>query len=228
MSTLKLIYKNFIRKLLATQFVGFLAYLYILIVFLTSKKKTIYSQYFNTEKFHNTTSIYVFWHGRMILMYFLRPKNKKTNIFISAHADGKIIGRVSKFFNVGVIWGSSNKNPTHSLKKIFTALNQKECLAITPDGPRGPAFEINSNIVKIASKYNLCIIPVTSGMSKKKVFRSWDKFMLPLPFGKLSLIYGKPIKIPPQVTKEQVSLLNTTIKNELNAICKQADKLVIT
>ena len=48
-------------------------------VFLTSKRKTIYSQNFDIKKFQNTTSIYVFWHGRMTLMYFLRPKNKRTN-----------------------------------------------------------------------------------------------------------------------------------------------------
>lgn len=196
-------------------------------VFLTSRRKFIFPEGFNLEQFQNERSVYVFWHGRMVLMYFMRPKNKRTNIFISEHADGKIIGTVSRFFNVGVIWGSSNKDPIGSIKRILQALKKNECLAITPDGPRGPAFEINSNIVKIASKANLNIIPCAYGASKKKVFRSWDSFILPLPFGKLALTYGNPIKIPPNITDEEVKKINATIKKELNDICEQSDQLVL-
>ena len=223
---LKNLYKKFFRKLLASRLIGVLIYLYILTVFLTSRRKIVAPKNFNMEKFQNKNSVYAFWHGRMTLMFFMRPKNKKTNIFISEHADGKIIGNVSKLFNVNVIWGSSNKNTMRAIKEIFTVLKKKECLAITPDGPRGPAFEINSNIVKIASKYNLCIIPWASGASKKKVFSSWDKFILPLPFGKLSLVYGNPIKVPPHVTDSQTKKINSSLKKELNAICKKADNLV--
>ena len=129
---------------------------------------------------------------------------------------------------MGVIWGSSNKNPTNSLKKIFAKLKEKECLAITPDGPRGPVFEINSNIVKIASKFKLNIIPVTFGASKKKIFKSWDKFMLPLPFSRISLIYGNPVEVPAELTEEQIYNLNSIIKKELNTICDQADKIATT
>jgi lysophospholipid acyltransferase (LPLAT)-like uncharacterized protein len=224
---LKHIYKNFIRKLLASQLIGLLVYLYIFTVFLTSRRKFIFQKGFDEEKFQNESAIYVFWHGRMVLTGFMRPKNKKTNIVISDHADGRIIGTIGKLFNANIIWGSSNKNPLSVLKCIFTVLQQKECLAITPDGPRGPAFEINSNIVKIASKANLNIIPFSYGASKKKVFSSWDRFILPLPFGKIAFIYGKPIKIPPHVTNVQVNEINEVIKKELNDISNQSDQLVL-
>ena len=223
---LKNLYKKFVRRFLASLPIGILIYLYILTVFITSRRKIIASKNFNMGKFQSESSIYAFWHGRMTLMFFMRPKNKKTNIFISEHADGKIIGNVSRLFNVNIIWGSSNKNTMQAIKKIFSVLKEKECLAITPDGPRGPAFEINSNIVKISSKYSLHIIPWTSGASKKKVFSSWDKFILPLPFGKLVFVYGNPIKVPPNVTDSQIKKISSALKRELNAICEKADNLV--
>ena len=223
---LKRIYKNFIRKALASQLIGFLIYLYLSMVFITSRRKFIFPDEFNIEKFQNESSVFAFWHGRMPLMFFLRPKNKQTNIFISKHADGKIIGNVSKFFDVNVIWGSSNKNPINSLRSMFEVLKKKECLAITPDGPRGPAFEINSNLARIASKYNVPIIPMTFASSRRKVFSSWDKFILPLPFSNIALIYGKPIQIPRNLTDSDVLEINGVIKKELDNICAKADKLV--
>lgn len=224
---LKRIYKNFIRKLLASRLIGLLIYLYISTVFLTSRRKVVVSETLNLEAFDNESSICVFWHGRMILMYFLRPKNNRTNIFSSSHADGKIIGTVSKLFKINVVWGSSNKNPLKAMREIFSVLKKGESLAITPDGPRGPAFEINSNIVRIASKYNLSIVPLTFGASRKKSFSSWDRFILPLPFGRLTFIYGNPIKVQANVTEKEIENINIAIKEELNAICQEADKLVM-
>jgi lysophospholipid acyltransferase (LPLAT)-like uncharacterized protein len=223
---LKHIYKNFIRKALASQVVGFLIYLYLSMVFVTSRRKFIFADEFNMEKFQNESSVYAFWHGRMSLMFFMRSKNKLVNIFISSHADGKIIGNVSKFFDINVIWGSSNKNPMGSVRNIFAALAKKECMAITPDGPRGPRFEINSAIAKIASKYNVPVIPMTFASSRRKIFSSWDRFILPLPFSKLALIYGKPIKIPQSLTDEGLGRINAVIKKELDDICAKADQLV--
>jgi lysophospholipid acyltransferase (LPLAT)-like uncharacterized protein len=223
---LKRIYKNFIRKLLASRLIGLLIYLYISTVFLTSRRKIVVAETLDLEAFNNESSICVFWHGRMILMYFLRPKNNKTNIFSSSHADGKIIGTVSKLFKINVVWGSPNKNPFKAMREIFSVLKKGESLAITPDGPRGPAFEINSNIVRIASKYNLSIVPLTFGASRKKSFSSWDRFVLPLPFGKLTFIYGNPIKVQANVTNKEIENINSTIKKELNAICQKADQLV--
>jgi len=224
---LKRVYKRFFKKLLATRGVGFLIYLYILMVSLTSKRRTVFAKSFNMKEFQSKSSIIAFWHGRMMLMYFLRPKNKKTSVFISEHADGKIIGNVSKLFNSRVIWGSSNKSPFRAIKEIFAALKAKESLGITPDGPRGPAREINSNIVKIASKHNLCIVPISYGTSRKRVFASWDNFILPLPFGKTIFIYGNPIKIPSGVTAEQVKKFNLALKTELDAISRRADELAV-
>jgi lysophospholipid acyltransferase (LPLAT)-like uncharacterized protein len=223
---LKRIYKNFIRKFLASRLIGLLIYLYISTVFLTSRRKVVVAETLDLEAFHNESSIYAFWHGRMTLMYFMRPKNTRTNIFSSSHADGKIIGTVSKLFKVNVIWGSSNKNPLNAMKEIFSILKKGESLAITPDGPRGPAFEINSGVVKIASKYNLSIIPVTFGASRKKSFSSWDRFILPFPFGKLAFVYGNPIKVKTNVTDKDIENINAAIKKELNTICQEADQLV--
>ena len=202
MYTLKHIYKNFVRKFLASKAVGMLIWLYIWFVFLTSSKKVLYPQTINLSELNINGVIYAFWHNRLMLMHMLPKAARNINILISEHADGKIIGTVSQFFGQKVIWGSSKRGWARALKQIFIALRTGESLAITPDGPKGPANEINSNIIKIASKSGLLITPTAYGIKKKRILSSWDRFILPLPFTKLSFVYGEPIKVARNVKQQ--------------------------
>lgn len=135
----------------------------------------------------------IFWHGRMLMMPFLYP-GSKISILISAHRDGEIIANVMKLFNFGLVRGSSKKGGSAALREMLKLLKSGSDLGITPDGPKGPSEIVKPGIAEVARLSGKYIIPTT--FSAKPCIRatSWDRFMIPLPFSKVVLYAGTPLR----------------------------------
>jgi lysophospholipid acyltransferase (LPLAT)-like uncharacterized protein len=228
----KNIYKSILGNDIIMKLFAFFIYLYLNLVYFTSRKYFIYPEKFNKKLYEEQNAIYAFWHNRIALIFFLKPKNINVNALISTHRDGKLIAYVSKLFKYKIIEGSTNKNAITSVKKIYQQLKKKEAIAITPDGPRGPVYRINSNIVKIASKASLAskkslyIIPWSYASAKVKRFRSWDQFILPLPLSKVCFSFGNPIKVPKNISAEKIQAVNLELKQELDRISHLSENSV--
>jgi lysophospholipid acyltransferase (LPLAT)-like uncharacterized protein len=128
------------------------------------------------------------WHGRMLYPIFYVAKNKiKAWAIASPHQDGYIVAQILQKWGVSIIEGSSNKkskNVINQMKKIFEQ-DHNAIIAITNDGPKGPRHLAKENSLKIAQQYNAQIITITGDSTKKWTFKTWDKFYLPKPFGKI-------------------------------------------
>ncbi len=216
MLQLKHLFKKLTKSGPFIQILSVLIYIYINIVYLTSKKYYIYSEKFNKRLIKENNAIYAFWHNRLSLMFFLRHKKITTNVLSSEHKDGRIMTSTSSLFGINTITGSSSNISMKSLKTIIRCLTKGENLVITPDGPRGPVYQINSNIAKIAQKTSTMILPISFSCKKKKILRSWDKFILPLPFNTIYFVYGNPI-YPDNAD------INTALKKELDRLYKEFD-----
>ena len=66
----------------------------------------------------------------------------------------------------------------------------------TPDGPRGPRYQVQPGLVLVAKRTGAPILPMTFGAQWKRVLTSWDAFLLPLPFSRIVVVYGEPIYVP--------------------------------
>ncbi len=171
--------------------------------------------------------IFVFWHGRLLMIPPFAIKNHKMNVVISNHNDGQLIASVMEYFGFFMIRGSSNKKDgMKAFKEIIRALKNNEMVSITPDGPRGPRMRLGGNVVKIAQMQGVSIVPVTYSISKCKILKSWDRFMLPKPFSRGVFIYGDPI--PPATSNNEDILKEAGIllENRLNQLSRQADEMV--
>lgn len=216
----KIIKSEFVKKLLCK-----LVYLYIKFVLLTSKVKVTY-QGFNFEDYKNTQCILATWHGRVMIMPIINPFKLPASAIVSDHNDGRLIGAVIEQAGVKLIFGSSNRRRLSSLKEILVYIKKGFNFLITPDGPRGPAREINGAIISIASNTNLPIIPAICSAKSAKIFNSWDKFMLPYPFTEISIIFSKPINIPKGLNAEEKNEYTKLLRDSLNQITDLADKEV--
>jgi lysophospholipid acyltransferase (LPLAT)-like uncharacterized protein len=112
-------------------------------------------------------SIVCFWHGRLLMMPFANRRGKG-KVLISRHRDGEFIARVIKYFHLGTIRGSYRKGSVSSLREIIADLNEGYDVAITPDGPKGPRYQVKQGIVELAKLTGRAIIPITYSASKKK------------------------------------------------------------
>ncbi len=212
--------------------------LYVRFVVLTSRKTFYNNDHVKQLVKENKSFILTSWHNRIAIgsYAFLNSKkeNKKFNFYAIAsnHGDGMILGEFLRRFNFNIISGSTRKN--NDLKKgmslanfrqIFRLLNKDgSAICITPDGPRGPRFKVSGQIAAIAQKTSTPIIPTSFGISRRKIFNSWDKFILPLPFSKISLCLGDPIYIDKN-SKDLVKE-NQKIEDAINSISRFSDESV--
>jgi lysophospholipid acyltransferase (LPLAT)-like uncharacterized protein len=146
-------------------------------------------------------AVYAFWHGRLLMMPMVNPPSGKMHVLISSHRDGELIARTMHHFGFLTPRGSSSQGGITAAMQSVKALQAGDNVSITPDGPRGPAMKIQPGILSVAELAGVPIIPVCYSSTRHKRMRSWDKFMLALPFGKIYYKIGAPMMNP---TKEEL------------------------
>jgi lysophospholipid acyltransferase (LPLAT)-like uncharacterized protein len=138
--------------------------------------------------------VFCFWHGRLLMMPSFWPRHKGTiNVLSSEHRDGVFIAKVCKYFHVNVIYGSSSNHAVTAARGMRRALARGESIAMTPDGPRGPCQSIAMGVLAMARASHAPIIPLAYRTSRGRFLKSWDRFLLPFPFGKGIFVAGAPL-----------------------------------
>ena len=169
-------------------------YWYLKIVYFTSRWQFVWPKDYNKQDFANENKvIFALWHNRVAFGPGVFLANRKIYALVSPHSDGRIISAVIRKFGYNIIEGSSNKDPIIAVRNVIKILSSGKNIAITPDGPRGPIYEIKSNIAAIAKKYATKLVPINCNSSRYFQLSTWDKMIMPLPFGKITVIVGEPV-----------------------------------
>ena len=196
---------TFIQKLL-----GFLLSNYLKFVFFTTRWK-----WKGKENISNIQSgIIVFWHGHMSMAPFVWKKGSPFFMLISAHSDGRIISYTIKKLGIETIEGSSSGGGAQAFRKLLRSLKENKSIGMTPDGPRGPYHSVNEGIYKLARLSKCPVIPLSFAMSHCKKISSWDKFIIPFPFGKGALVVGPALFCPQNEEAKESFLKNVEIALE--------------
>jgi lysophospholipid acyltransferase (LPLAT)-like uncharacterized protein len=164
-------------------------------------------------------AIFAFWHGRMMLLPAINPP-RKMHVLISEHRDGKLISQVIHHFGQDTVVGSSSKGGAEAVRNIVRLLKKGDNISITPDGPRGPNQQAEAGIVTIAKLSGKPVLPATFYASKHKCLRSWDRFMVAKPFGRIVFCIGAPIMI-----EQADEATRIAIETSMNNLVEQADAL---
>ncbi len=154
------------------------------VYYTTSWQYSMPTGYSLQEFDQETRTIFTFWHNRLALAPYIFAGHKDIYALVSPHSDGQIISNILMKMGYKIIEGSTHRNPLLATRKIIAALTRGSNIAITPDGPRGPKYKINSNIIGIAKLAKAKIIPLSLNIKHNIRFNSWDSFILPLPFGR--------------------------------------------
>jgi hypothetical protein len=137
--------------------------------------------------------IYCFWH-RYIIPQLLYNRHEGIGVLISASRDGDYIAEPAKLFGYVAIRGSSNKQGTAALKEMIR-LSKHHALAITPDGPKGPVYQVKEGVLQLAYLTKLPIYACNVYVSKTWTFKSWDRFIYPKPFAHVQIRFSEPIYV---------------------------------
>ncbi|AQS84373.1 MAG: glycosyltransferase N-terminal domain-containing protein [Acetobacter aceti] len=168
-----------------------------------------------------------FWHEALALSpalwWWTEPRNPsmRLHVLISRNNDGRLIARIVTPWRIPPIHGSSdkkgkNKGGAAALRQIRQVLAQGHTVAVMPDGPKGPRRVIQPGILALAEKSGIPILPVGVQCTCLRA-SSWDRMILPLPFGRGRIVCGEPVHVKPgerEAAGQTLTLRLTTAQDE--------------
>ncbi|WP_160121147.1 lysophospholipid acyltransferase family protein [Rhodovarius lipocyclicus] len=175
-------------------------------------------------------AIACFWHERLPMMPMLWQRarqevpalggGRRAHVLVSRHRDGRFIGDVVTRFDLDMVYASSSKGGASGLRTLLRLLRAGDLAAITPDGPRGPRRVPAPGVAQLAMASGLPVMPSAAATTRHIRLRSWDRMMLPLPFGRGVISVGAPITLVRGEEEEGLA----RIKAGLDACTDAADR----
>jgi len=138
--------------------------------------------------------ILAFWHRHLLLMPYAY-KGRRISVLVSQSTDGELIARTVARLGIDSSRGSSSRGGIAGMRSLLRKAAEGWDIAFTPDGPRGPLREVQAGVILAAAATGLPILPVAVAATRAKLLRSWDRFVVPLPFSTVHFVYGEPLAV---------------------------------
>lgn len=138
--------------------------------------------------------VYVLWHSRILPLLYHR-RGQGMALLISRHRDGGYLAELSERWGYRVVRGSSQRGGGVGLLGLVRALRQGAEVALTPDGPRGPAERMKPGALAAAQHAGALVIAAGAHASAAWWLRSWDRFCIPRPFARIDVAYSAPFDV---------------------------------
>jgi lysophospholipid acyltransferase (LPLAT)-like uncharacterized protein len=148
--------------------------------------------------------VWAFWHGEMLPLLW-QHRDEGVAILVSAHRDGEIIARIAHSLGYRTVRGSTSRGGGRALLGLVRELERGGEVAVTPDGPRGPAHQFAPGALVAAQRAGGVIVPVAAHASRAWRLRSWDRFMIPKPFAHVTVAYGPPTRVDATTARDAIT-----------------------
>jgi hypothetical protein len=168
--------------------------------------------------------IFCVWHNRLALSLIayarygqVRSRSRGLAAMVSASRDGGLLSAILERFKVQPVRGSTSRRGRQALLELTSWAERGYDLAITPDGPRGPCYVVQDGVMSLAQVTGLPIVPFSYDLDWKIRPKSWDRFLIPLPFSRCEMRMGKPICVPRNASDEQREALRQELECALKS-----------
>lgn len=209
-----------LKRRLAGNFLPGLIYYIIRLLHATMRTRVVGGEIPRAFHDRGEGTINVFWHGRLLMLPFFY-QGKGLHVLISSHGDGEIIANVMRLFGFQLVRGSSSKRGKEAFLEMVRLSRQNRDLAITPDGPRGPAEVVKDGVAQVARLTGRPVITLAFSSSRGKRFNSWDRFLLPFPFSRGVFVWGEPLYYR---EGEEMEAFRLRIEEALRDTTRRADE----
>jgi len=154
----------------------------------------------------NDRYIGALWHNRLLLLPFVLKRylpERRGAALISASRDGALLADLVEHFDFEVVRGSSSRKGASAIRQLAEVIANGKDVVITPDGPRGPAYELGQGIIFLAQQSGAEVVPINMEYSSCWRVKSWDRFILPKPFATVRATFGSPHRVASTSTEEE-------------------------
>jgi hypothetical protein len=185
-------------------------------LFLTTRVERVGKRHYERFRESGQPVMFVFWHGQLLpLIHYHRHEG--IVVLVSEHDDGEYVTRVLRRNGFATVRGSSTRGGTRGLKGLVRAAREGHDLAVTPDGPRGPRGRFKPGALAAAQMAGLPVVPVALTSSAGYRVKSWDGFLVPRPFAKITIEYLEPRFLDRATPRVELERMATELGDELNA-----------
>lgn len=168
-------------------------------------------------------AIFAIWHARLLPSIF-RHRGAGAVALVSRSRDGALISGVIERLGFATVRGSSSRGGDEALRLMLASARGTAELAVTPDGPRGPAEIVKPGLPWLASRSGVPVVPVAVGARSAWRMRSWDRFLVPRPFARVRIAYGAPIEVPPGLEGDALEPWRAHIERALRELTAAVDR----
>jgi lysophospholipid acyltransferase (LPLAT)-like uncharacterized protein len=163
-----------------------------------------------------------FWHSCIIPATYI-CRDLGVRVMSSNSYDGEYMGRIIHKFGFVAVKGSSSRNAVRALLGLRRALADGWTVAFTLDGPRGPRHKVKPGPVALARSSGVPLTMFHAAVDKAWVLNSWDRMMIPMPFSRVLLRFGKLIRVPADATNEDIERYSGDLQAALDRVCDFAE-----
>jgi lysophospholipid acyltransferase (LPLAT)-like uncharacterized protein len=165
------------------------------------------------------------WHNRLLIFPLVLRRffsNRHGAALISASRDGDLLSDAIRRFDYDVVRGSSSRLGATALLQLGDVLARHGDVVITPDGPRGPAYELGPGIIFLAQKTGAAVLPINMEYSSCWRVKSWDRFIIPRPFSKVRLIIDRPERIRSTASDAEFEAERLRLQNVMMSLVERS------
>jgi len=160
----------------------------------TWRYRVIGAETIESLRSHHSSFIFSLWHGHLLPLLW-HHQGEGVAILVSEHRDGELIARLAGSIGYRLVRGSTTRGGDRALLALVRELRAGREVAVTPDGPKGPAHSYAPGALIAAQRSGAPIVPVAAHADRAWHLKSWDAFMIPKPFARVTVAYGAPARV---------------------------------
>lgn len=187
----------------------------------TWRYRTVGEQTMLDLRASKTPILFTIWHGQMLPLLW-HHRDQGVAVLVSEHQDGELIARVLEWMGYGLIRGSTSRGAGRALLGLVRTLKEGHDVAVTPDGPRGPRHKVAPGAVIAANRAEAPILPTVAHVDRYWKLRTWDGFVIPKPFARITIAYGEPRNVraaSPREAAEEAPVIEKLMEDAYKAAC---------
>ncbi|MBA3722080.1 MAG: lysophospholipid acyltransferase family protein [Parachlamydiaceae bacterium] len=166
--------------------------------------------------------ILMLWHNRLAITPFILYKFAPQFIyaaFVSNSRDGELISAIVESYKFGKTIRVPHNARAEALRELIRHVKaQQDIVVITPDGPRGPRYEVKPGVAMAALETSAYVVPLSWEADRSWTFNTWDKLQLPKPFSKIKVSFENPVQFSDNIlsTEQAQAILQTSLVRVVN------------
>lgn len=177
------------------------------------------------KKYRRRPAVFIFWHGRsMMLSPIIALGGMRAYAVASNHSDGRMMAKLQRLFGLRPIYGSTSHGGLGVLREGVRVLRRGDCsMCISPDGPGGPSMRVQDGALYFAKMTGAPIIPVCYSASNAWFQKRWDRYLVALPFSKITCRVLDPIFIDSKISPDEFEKIRHDVEDKMVAQVREMD-----